>query len=167
MPNAFISGTGFFLPPRVVTNDELSKYMDTTDEWIRERTGIQTRHFVEKGVGPSDLAIPAAEQALKAAELSVDDIDFMIFATSTPDYYIPGSGCLLQEKMSFPNIGAFDIRNTCAGFIYGLSMADQYIKSGMFNNILLVYKIIVYTNNIYAKNIPFLSTSRTYRFSKG
>ena len=138
MPNAYVTGTGFYVPPRIVTNNALSKYMNTTDEWIRERTGIQTRHFVEKGVGPSDLAIPAAEQALKAAELSVEDIDFMIFATSTPDYYIPGSGCLLQEKMGFNEIGALDIRVQCSGFVYGISIAEQYIKTGAFNNILLV-----------------------------
>ncbi|SVD97096.1 uncharacterized protein METZ01_LOCUS449950, partial [marine metagenome] len=129
---------GFFVPPKIVTNIELSQYINTTDEWIQERTGIQERRFVEKGVGPSDLAIPATEQALKSAELSVENIDFIIFATSTPDYYIPGSGCLLQEKMGFNEIGALDIRVQCSGFIYGLSIAEQYIKTGTFNNILLV-----------------------------
>ena len=138
MPNAYIAGTGFFVPPKIVTNEELSQYMNTTDEWIRERTGILERRYVEKGVGPSDLAIPATEQALEAAGLSVKDIDFMIFATSTPDYYIPGSGCLLQEKMGFNEIGALDIRVQCSGFIYGISIAEQYIKAGAFNNILLV-----------------------------
>ena len=138
MTNAYISGVGFFVPPKIVTNIELSQYINTTDEWIQERTGIQERRFVEKGVGPSDLAIPATEQALKSAELSVENIDFIIFATSTPDYYIPGSGCLLQEKMGFNEIGALDIRVQCSGFIYGLSIAEQYIKTGTFNNILLV-----------------------------
>ena len=97
MLNSYIAGTGFFVPPKIVTNDELSQYMNTTDDWICERTGIRERRFVEKGVGPSDLAIPATDQALKESGLSVKDIDFMSFATSTPDYYIPGSGCLLQE----------------------------------------------------------------------
>ena len=138
MPNAYIAGTGFYVPPKIVTNDELSQYMNTTDEWIRERTGIRERRYVEKGVGPSDLAIPATEQALETAGLSVEDIDFMIFATSTPDYYIPGSGCLLQEKMGFNEIGALDIRVQCSGFVYGISIAEQYIKTGAFNNILLV-----------------------------
>jgi len=138
MFNAYISGTGFYVPPRIVTNDDLSKYMDTSDEWIRERTGIQQRRFVDKGVGPSDLAISAVKQALDSASLLVRDIDFIIFATSTPDYYIPGSGCLLQEKMGFDEIGALDIRVQCSGFIYGLSIAEQYIKTGMFKNILLV-----------------------------
>ena len=138
MSNPYISGTGFFLPPRVVTNDELSSYMDTTDEWIQERTGIKERRYVEKGVGPSDLAISATEQALKAAGLTVSDIDFIIFATSTPDFYAPGSGCVLQEKMSFNEIGALDIRVQCSGFIYGLSIAEQYIRTGNFKNILLI-----------------------------
>ena len=138
MPNPYISGTGFFLPPRIVTNDELSSYMDTTDEWIQERTGIKERRYVEKGVGPSDLAIPATEQALKAAGLKVSDIDFIIFATSTPDFYAPGSGCVLQEKMGFNEIGALDIRVQCSGFIYGLSIAEQYIRTGNFKNILLI-----------------------------
>ena len=138
MPNPYISGTGFFLPPRIVTNDELSSYMDTTDEWIQERTGIKERRYVEKGVGPSDLAISATEQALKAAGLKVSDIDFIIFATSTPDFYAPGSGCVLQEKMGFNEIGALDIRVQCSGFIYGLSIAEQYIRTGNFKNILLI-----------------------------
>ena len=138
MPNPYISGTGFYLPPRIVTNDELSSYMDTTDEWIQERTGIKERRYVEKGVGPSDLAIPATEQALKAAGVTISDIDFIIFATSTPDFYAPGSGCVLQEKMGFNEIGALDIRVQCSGFIYGLSIAEQYIRTGNFKNILLI-----------------------------
>ncbi len=138
MPNPYISGTGFYLPPRIVTNDELSSYMDTTDEWIQERTGIKERRYVDKGVGPSDLAIPATEQALKAAGLTISDIDFIIFATSTPDFYAPGSGCVLQEKMGFNEIGALDIRVQCSGFIYGLSIAEQYIRTGNFKNILLI-----------------------------
>ena len=138
MPNPYISGTGFYLPPRIVTNDDLSSYMDTTDEWIQERTGIKERRYVEKGVGPSDLAIPATEQALEAADLKVSDIEFIIFATSTPDFYAPGSGCVLQEKMGFNEIGALDIRVQCSGFIYGLSIAEQYIRTGTFKNILLI-----------------------------
>ena len=138
MPNPYISGTGFYLPTRVVTNDELSTYMDTTDEWIQERTGIKERRYAEKGVGPSDLAIPATKQALEAAGLTVGDIDFIIFATSTPDFYAPGSGCVLQEKMGFNEIGALDIRVQCSGFIYGLSIAEQYIRTGSFKNILLI-----------------------------
>ncbi|MDP6570743.1 MAG: beta-ketoacyl-ACP synthase III [Candidatus Marinimicrobia bacterium] len=138
MSNPYISGTGYYLPPRVVTNEELSNFMDTSNEWILERTGIEERRYVESGVGPSDLAIPATEQALLAAGLTVKDIDFIIFATSTPDYYAPGSGCLLQEKMGFGEIGALDVRVQCSGFVYGLSIAEQYIRTGMFKHILLI-----------------------------
>ena len=128
MPNPYISGTGLFLPPRVVTNDELSKHIDTTDEWIQERTGIKKRYYVDAGVGPSDLAIPATEQALKAAGLQVSDIDFIIFATSTPDFYAPGSGCLLQEKMGFNEIGALDIRVQCSGFYMVYQLQNNILK---------------------------------------
>jgi len=138
MTQAYISGTGFHVPERVVTNDDLAAIMDTSDEWIRARTGIQTRRFVDDGVGTSDLAMPAVEQALKSASLTVRDIDLIIFATSTPDYMAPGSGCLLQDRMGFPQIGALDIRVQCSGFIYGLSIADQYIRTGTFCNILLI-----------------------------
>ena len=138
MPNPYISGTGFYLPPRVVTNDDLSKYMDTSDQWIQERTGITERRYAEKNEGPSDIAIPAVEMALDNAQLTTNDIDFIIFSTSTPDYYIPGSGCLIQDKMNFKTIGALDIRCQCSGFIYALSIADQYIKSGTYSNILVI-----------------------------
>ena len=138
MPNPYISGTGFYLPPKVINNHDLSQFMDTSDEWIKERTGINERRYVESGVGPSDLAIPAVEQALSSAGLEVRDIDFIIFATSTPDYYAPGAGCLLQDKMGFNEIGALDIRVQCSGFIYGLSIAEQYIRTGTFKNILLI-----------------------------
>ena len=138
MPNPYISGTGFYLPPRVVTNDDLSKYMDTSDQWIQERTGIKERRYIESNEKSSDLAIIASQQALESAKLTTKDIDFIIFATSTPDYHAPGSGCILQEKMGFNEIGALDIRVQCAGFLYGLSVAEQYIRTGMFKNILLV-----------------------------
>ena len=138
MPNPYISGTGFYLPPKVINNHDLSKFMDTSDEWIKERTGINERRYVEPGIGPSDIAIPAVEQALSSAGLEIRDIDFIIFATSTPDYYAPGAGCLLQDKMGFNEIGALDIRVQCSGFIYGLSIAEQYIRTGTFKNILLI-----------------------------
>tara|TARA_Y100001970_G_C14146647_1_gene810234 strand:+ start:258 stop:1253 length:996 start_codon:yes stop_codon:yes gene_type:complete len=136
--NAFISGTGFNVPDQVITNDELSRYMDTSDKWIIERTGIKERRYIASEIGPADLSIPAVEKALENASLNVSDIDMIIFATSTPDYYAPGSGCLLQDKMGFNNIGALDIRVQCSGFIYGLSIAEQYIKNGTFEHILLV-----------------------------
>ncbi|UCH10059.1 MAG: ketoacyl-ACP synthase III [Fidelibacterota bacterium] len=138
MTRAYVSGTGYYVPERVVTNDDLAALMDTSDEWITERTGIKERRYVADGVGTTDVAIPAAEQALEAASLTVQDIDLIIFATSTPDYMAPGSGCLLQDRMGFPEIGALDIRVQCSGFVYGLSIADQYIRAGTFRHILLV-----------------------------
>ena len=139
---SYISGLGFNVPDNTMTNQDLSKFMDTSDEWIFERSGIKERRIVEHqekdGIGPSDLAIPAVEDALKMANLGKEDIDFILFSTAMPDYFLPGSGCFLQEKMGFPLIGALDIRAQCAGFIYGLSVADQYVKSGTYNNVLLV-----------------------------
>ena len=138
MTNAYIAGTGLHVPERIVTNKDLEALMNTSDEWIRTRTGITERRFAAAGEGPSDLAIPASQMALDEAGLGVSDIDFIIFATATPDYYAPGSGVLLQHKMGFGNIGALDVRVQCSGFLYGLSIADQYIKTGTFKNILLV-----------------------------
>lgn len=138
MPNARISGTGFFVPPKVMTNHELSQFMDTNDEWIQERTGIKERRYVENGVSTSDIAIPAVEMAMERAAVTKQDIGLIIFATSTPDYYAPGSGCLLQEKMDFPTIGALDIRVQCSGFVYGLSVAQQYIENNIFEHVLVV-----------------------------
>ena len=140
--NSYISGIGINLPSKVMKNEELSNFMDTSDAWITERSGIKERrvveHVKESGIGPSDLAIPAVEDAIKMSNLNKEDIDLIIFSTAMPDYFLPGSGCLLQEKMGFPLIGALDIRTQCAGFIYGLSVADQFVKSGTYDNVLLV-----------------------------
>ena len=138
MPNARISGTGFFVPPKVMTNHDLSQFMDTNDEWIQERTGIKERRYVENGVSTSDISIPAVEMAMERAAVTKHDIGLIIFATSTPDYYAPGSGCLLQEKMEFPTIGALDILVQCSGFVYGLSVAQQYIENSIFEHVLVV-----------------------------
>ena len=138
MTSAYISGTGFYVPERVVTNDELAAIMNTSDEWITARTGIKERRFAAPGQGTVDLAIPAVEQALAAAEVTVEQIGLIIFATSTPDHYAPGSGCLLQDRMGFGRIGALDIRVQCSGFLYGLSIADQYIRTGTFEHVLVV-----------------------------
>lgn len=138
MPNSKIMGTGFYVPPRVVTNFDLEKLMDTTDEWILERTGIKERRFVDEGVGVADLALEAARQALKKAGLEPKDLDFIILATLSPDYTFPGSAVLLQDKLGTDTIGALDVRNQCSGFIYSLSIADQYIKTGCYQRILVV-----------------------------
>jgi len=130
---------GKYLPKRVVTNKDLEKWMDTSDAWIQERTGIRERHFVEPGVETvSNMGAAAARDALKMAGLQTDDIDFIVFATLSPDYYFPGSGCLMQEHLGLHGIGALDVRNQCSGFIYALTTATQFIKTGMYKNILVV-----------------------------
>ncbi|OGD11086.1 MAG: 3-oxoacyl-ACP synthase [Candidatus Aminicenantes bacterium RBG_13_62_12] len=135
---AVITGTGRCLPPRVVTNADMEKLVNTSDAWIRERSGILERRWAEPGTGPSDLAVEAARQAIDNAGIAKDDIDFIIAATLSPDYYFPGIGVLVQAKLGLPNIGALDVRNQCSGFIYALSVADQYIRAGTYKKILLV-----------------------------
>lgn len=138
MSKSRILGTGSYLPDRVVKNSDLEKLMDTSDEWIQQRTGIRERRFVDEGVGTSDLGYRASMRAIQQAGLTAQDIDFIIFATLSPDYNFPGSGCLLQEKLGVGTIGALDVRNQCSGFIYGLSIADQFIKTGMHRHVLVV-----------------------------
>jgi 3-oxoacyl-[acyl-carrier-protein] synthase-3 len=135
-----ITGTGRYVPPRVVTNDDLSQWMETSDEWIRQRTGIEKRHWVDEDapVGPSDLGLEASQIALNRAGWSPADIDLIIFATLSPDIFFPGPGCLLQHKLGLSATPALDIRQQCTGFIYGLATADAYIRSGMATKILLV-----------------------------
>lgn len=146
MFKTIITGTGHFVPERVVTNFDLEKEIETTDEWIRQRTGITRRHWVEKGVGSSDLAVDAAHRAIEDAGIDKADIDFLIAATLSPDHYFPGIGVLVQSKLGLPPIGTLDIRDQCSGFIYALSVADQYIKTGTFKRILLVAAEVQSTN---------------------
>ncbi len=141
MLRAKIAGIGYYVPENVVTNDDLTKVMDTTDAWIRERTGIEERRYATKHKETTTtLAKRAAEVAIQRAGIQKEDIDFIIFATLSPDYFFPGCGVLLQREMEITRteIGALDIRNQCSGFIYGLSVADQFIRTGMYKNILLV-----------------------------
>ncbi len=133
-----IVGTGFYVPPRVVTNHDLEKLMNTSDEWIQQRTGIKERHYVEDGVGASDLAYEAAKRALKSAGMKPEDIDFIVFATLSPDYQFPGSGVLLQHYLGARNVGAIDIRDQCTGFLYSLMVADNAIRVGQYKNVLVV-----------------------------
>lgn len=135
-----ISGLGFYVPENTVTNDDLSKIMDTNDAWIQERTGIQERRHVVKGSGETTttMGIAAAKIAIERSGIAKDEIDFIVFATISPDYYFPGPGVALQKELGLPTIGALDIRNQCSGFVYALSIADQYIKTGMYKNILIV-----------------------------
>ncbi|MCI5055306.1 MAG: ketoacyl-ACP synthase III [Flavobacteriales bacterium] len=130
---------GKYLPDRVVTNDDLSKMFDTNDEWITERTGIKERRWVKYGEEyTSTMGTEAARRAIEDAQLEADDIDFVVFATLTPDYPFPGCGVMVQKNLGLRNVGALDVRNQCAGFIYALSIADQFIKTGMYKNILVV-----------------------------
>ncbi len=139
MYNSKISGLGFFVPERVVTNDDLSKLMDTSDEWIQERTGIKERRHVVKGEDTTaTMGVKAARIAIDRAGIDKDEIDFIVFATLSPDYYFPGPGVLVQRDLGIKTVGAIDVRNQCSGFVYGLSLADQYIKSGMYKNVLVI-----------------------------
>ncbi|MCK8522669.1 ketoacyl-ACP synthase III [Aquimarina sp. D1M17] len=135
-----ISGLGSYVPENVVTNDDLSKIMDTNDAWIQERTGIKERRHIKKGDGnsTSTMGVKAAKIALERANVSTDDIDLIIFATLSPDMYFPGGGVRVQEMMNMRTIPALDVRNQCSGFVYALSVADQYIKTGMYKNVLVI-----------------------------
>ncbi|PTB91745.1 3-oxoacyl-ACP synthase [Marivirga lumbricoides] len=135
-----IIGLGHAVPQTIVTNDDLSKILDTSDEWITERTGIKERRFFDPEIEGSlaKMAKKAADMALERAGKTKDDIDFVIFASITPDYFFPGSSVLLQRELEMDTIGCLDIRNACSGFIYSLSVADQFIKTGMYKNIMVV-----------------------------
>ena len=138
MIRSTIIGTGFYVPPDIWTNEDMTKLMDTSDEWIQERTGIKQRHIAEEGIGCADLAKVAAEQAIADAGMTNQDIDMIIFATLNPDVFFPGSGCVLQSKMSFGTIPALDIRQQCTGFIYAMAIADRFIRTGWCDNILVI-----------------------------
>ena len=140
MKRTVIRGTGRFLPPRVVTNEDITQWMDTTDEWIRQRTGIEQRHWVPEagGVGSSDLGLEASRIAMERAGWQPQDIDLIIFATLSPDIFFPGPGCLMQHKLGLDTTPALDIRQQCTGFLYGITTADAYIRSHLARKILLV-----------------------------
>lgn len=133
-----IYGVGYYVPPRVVTNDDLSRLIDTSDEWIQQRTGIQQRHFMDEGVTNSDLALKAVESALANAQVSKSEIDYIIFGTLSPDHEFPGTGCFLQAKLGLPGVPALDIRNQCSAFLYGLQLADALVKTGQYKRVLVV-----------------------------
>lgn len=139
MYNSKISGLGYYVPENVVTNDDLSKIMDTSDEWIQERTGIKERRHIIRGQDTTtSMGVKAAKIAIERSGVAPEDIDFIVFATISPDYYFPGPGVALQQELGLRTVGALDIRNQCSGFIYALSVADQFIKTGMYKNILVV-----------------------------
>lgn len=139
MYNSKIIGLGHYVPDNVVTNEDLSKIMDTTDEWIQERTGIKERRHIIKGEDTTtSMGVKAAKIAIERSGVAAEDIDFIVFATISPDYYFPGPGVALQQELGLKTVGALDIRNQCSGFVYALSVADQFIKTGMYKNILVV-----------------------------
>ncbi|HEX7705562.1 MAG TPA: beta-ketoacyl-ACP synthase III [Thermoanaerobaculia bacterium] len=136
---SIITGSGIGIPKNVVTNDALARIMDTSDEWIRTRSGVAERRYVDPGQGSAELGMMAAEGALRASGRTKEEIDAIIFATMTPDYFFPGNGPVLQARMGFPeSIPTFDIRQQCSGFLYGLDLADSLIRSGKYRRVLLI-----------------------------
>lgn len=133
-----ILSTGMYVPPKIWKNEDLSSIMETSDEWIRQRTGIEQRHWVTSEVTTSDLALKAAEIALKNAGVDKHELDMIILATLSPDHEFPGTACFLQKKLQTPGIPALDVRQQCSGFIYSLSIADQFIRTGTYKKILIV-----------------------------
>jgi 3-oxoacyl-[acyl-carrier-protein] synthase-3 len=138
MIRARILGAGRYLPEQRVTNFDLAKMFDTSDEWIQKRTGVVERRFAEKGVYCSDLGMAAAKEALKSAGMKAEDVDFIIFATLSADHMFPGTGCYMQRKMGLSEIGCMDIRNQCSGFLYSLAVADAFVAKGMYKRVLVV-----------------------------
>ncbi len=141
MYNSRITGLGKYLPETVVTNDDLKQWLDTTDEWIQERTGIKERRWIDPKTSEDNTSImgaKAAKVAIERAGLTKDDIDFIVFATLSPDMYFPGGGVRVQDLLDMPTIGALDVRNQCSGFVYALSIADQFVKTGMYKNVLVI-----------------------------
>jgi 3-oxoacyl-[acyl-carrier-protein] synthase III len=139
MPRSIIAGIGMYVPENVFTNQDMTRYMDTSDEWIRERTGIEERRYADQlGETTTTMGVEAAKVAMERAGVSASEIDFIVFATLSPDYYFPGCGVLVQRAMKMGEIGALDVRNQCSGFIYAMSVADQFIRSGMYKTILVI-----------------------------
>ncbi|HUR66936.1 MAG TPA: beta-ketoacyl-ACP synthase III [Chitinophagaceae bacterium] len=139
MVRSKIAGIGMYVPPYVFTNADMLQYMDTSDEWIQERTGIKERRFAHRTEETTTtMAVEASKIAIERAGITAQDIDFIVFATLSPDYYFPGCGVLVQRAMKMKDIGALDVRNQCSGFVYAISVADQFIKTGMYKNILVI-----------------------------
>ena len=155
MYNSKITGLGYYVPDNVVTNDDLSKLMDTNDEWIQERTGIQERrHVASLEDTTTSMGVKAAEIAIERSGVAKEDIDFIVFATLSPDYYFPGPGVLVQRDLGLKTVGAIDIRNQCSGFVYGISVADQFIKTGMYKNVLVI------GSEVHSRGLDFTTRGR-------
>ena len=139
MYHSKIAGLGYYVPENIVTNDDLSKCIDTNDAWIQERTGILERRHVIRGEDTTtSMGVKAAKIAIERSGVAIEEIDFIIFATLSPDYYFPGPGVLVQRDLGLRTVGALDVRNQCSGFVYALSIADQYIKTGMYQHVLVI-----------------------------
>ncbi len=138
MIRSYVKGLGVYIPPKVVKNKDLEALMNTSDEWIRQRTGIEERHYAEEGVWTSDLAMEATKAAVADAGITLQDIDFILLATLSPDRHFPGTSCYLQQKLGLPGVAAMDIRNQCTGFLYGLATADAFVRTGAYKNVLVV-----------------------------
>ena len=155
MYNSRISGLGYYVPDNVVTNEDLSKLMDTNDEWIQERTGIkERRHVSSLDDTTTSMGVKAAEMAIERSGVAKEDIDFIVFATLSPDYYFPGPGVLVQRDLGLKTVGALDVRNQCSGFVYGLSVADQFIKTGMYKNVLVI------GSEVHSRGLDFTTRGR-------
>lgn len=156
MYHSKITGLGYYVPDNIVTNEDLSKLMDTNDQWIQERTGIKERRHVST---PEDtttsMGVKAAEIALERSKVAKEDIDFVVFATLSPDYYFPGPGVMVQKDLGLRTVGALDVRNQCSGFIYALSVADQFIKTGMYKNILVI------GSEVHSRGLDFTDRGRS------
>ena len=139
MPRSKIAGIGMYVPEKIFTNNDLLKYMDTSDEWIQERTGIKERRYAHRTEETTaTMGIEAAKIAIERAGITAQDVDFIVFATICPDYYFPGCGVLVQRELKMKEIAALDVRNQCSGFVYALSVADQFIRTGTYKNILVI-----------------------------
>src|SRR6056297_3975187 len=138
MRKATITGWGKYLPPNVMTNKDLEEVVDTTDEWIRKRTGIKQRRIADEETATSDLAIEASKEALDKANLDADQLDLIIVSTVTPDMAFPATACIVQDKIGAANAAAFDLEAGCSGFVYGLSVGAQFIESGLYDNVLVI-----------------------------
>ena len=163
MPNAYISGTGFYVPPRVVTNNDLvTQYgIDTSDEWIFQRSGIRERRYADEGVSCSDLALPAAQAAIERAKIKKEDLDMIILATLSPDQHFPGTGVTVQRKLGLCDgdnpkfIPAMDIRNQCSGFLYGLATAASMVQTGGLKHVLMIGA------EVHSAGLDFTTRGRT------
>ena len=160
MVRTVIAGSGVAVASNRVTNEMLSRIMDVDDDWIRERSGVECRYFVDEGTSTSDLGVAAAQNALDNAGVKKEDVDLIIFATMTPDYYFPGCGSLLQAKLGAPEIPCFDIRQQCAGFLYGMQLADAYIRAGMARTVLLVGA------EVHTGFMPWTAANYDYMYSR-